>query len=454
MMYYRIYGKAVFPEGIAPGEDKGLSNMITASRNGEGEPVLRGTALAGVLRSAFTNLKEKEFAYKWFGEPLDKEHNRSRDSLVYVADMVLNTGVTRDSFNSEIRTHNLINRHSGAVVKGGLFSLEAYPPNTSGDFLLYVKGCGDAHEDDGFACALGNVLGDTLYLGGNHNRGVGRMVLEKLVMSKFDTSTKDGMASWLNVRYADRKGEFGKCFGEDLVLKPSGSALSIKVEMQIPRGEDLVVGYGTSVANLQSEPQFVVKADGKRYWKIPGSSIRGVFRSWMNRLAARDGWHLADSHENWVQKKDLNGDKIGHAFVPKEQWETYQCKHGEKRVEDPIMDLFGTLFRRGRIFFSDAYSVNEAKDSDAQLRMHVAVDRFSGGANEGALFGNKVLVGGTRFTMQVSVENPSADERKWLLQTFNAINLGVISFGSSKASGLLEVTNMDEVEKVLTKEAV
>ena len=42
MMYYRIYGKAVFPEGIAPGEDKGLSNMITASRNGEGEPVLRG----------------------------------------------------------------------------------------------------------------------------------------------------------------------------------------------------------------------------------------------------------------------------------------------------------------------------------------------------------------------------------------------------------------------------
>jgi hypothetical protein len=86
--------------------------------------------------------------------------------------------------------------------------------------------------------------------------------------------------------------------------------------------------------------------------------------------------------------------------------------------------------------------------------MHVAVDRFSGGANEGALFGNKVLVGGLKFNMQVSIEKPSADEKHWLLQTFKALNLGVISIGSSKASGLLEVVNMNEIENALMKEAV
>ena len=56
MMYYRIYGKAVFPEGIAPGEGKGLSNILLAARNGSNQPVLRGTALAGALRSAFDAL--------------------------------------------------------------------------------------------------------------------------------------------------------------------------------------------------------------------------------------------------------------------------------------------------------------------------------------------------------------------------------------------------------------
>lgn len=452
MMYYRIYGKAVFPEGIAPGEGKGFSNVLLAARNGENKPVLRGTAIAGALRAAFVNLKANDFADKWFGRAHDKGDTCSEDSLVYVADMSLDTGSGVE--RSEVRTHNLINRHTGSVVKGGLFSLEAYPPNTSGDFLIYVKGCGNTSDDKDFAFALENVLGDSLYLGGNRNRGIGRMAFKSLNIAEFDTDTKDGMAKWLNVRYDDRKGLFGNCAGTDFALQPTINALAVNLQMQIPRGEDIVVGYGMSINNLQSEPQIAVKADGKTYWRIPGATFRGVFRGWMSRLAARDGKVIADSHENWVQTKTLSGDDIGHAFVPKENWETYQWEHGKKVVDDPIMNLFGTLFRRGRIHFGDAYSVTEAKDSDTQLRMHVAVDRFSGGANEGALFGNKVLVGGTKFTMQVSIEKPSADEKKWLLQTIKAMNLGVISIGSSKASGLLEVTNMDDVEKVLTKEAV
>lgn len=456
MMYYRIYGKAVFPEGIAPGEGKGFSNLLLAARNGASQPVLRGTAIAGALRSAFDALEdvdsETERSDKWFGFGLDKGQTSSKDSLVYVADMALNTGL--DGERSEYRTHNLLNRHTGSVVKGGLFSLEAYPPNTSGDFLIYIKGCGDVNEDKNFAIALENILGDSLYLGGNRNRGIGRMTFESLSFAEFDTSTQDGMARWLNVRYDDRNGQFGNCAGTSLQIKPISGALSINVQMQIPRGEDLVVGYGTSINNLQSEPQVAVKADGKVYWRIPGATFRGIFRGWMNRLAARDGKELVDTHDRWVSTKEIDGDKIGHAFVPKEQWDSC-AKLGGKSITDPIMNLFGTLFRRGRIHFGDAYSVNVAnEEKDTQLRKHVAVDRFSGGANDGALFENKVLVGGVKFSMQVSIEKPTADDKRWLLQTLKAMNLGVLSLGSSKASGLLEVTNMDEIEKTLTAEVV
>ena len=79
MMYYRIYGKAVFPEGIAPGEGKGLSNILLAARNGNNQPVLRGTALAGALRSAFDALGEKYGADKWFGRAHDKGDSCSED---------------------------------------------------------------------------------------------------------------------------------------------------------------------------------------------------------------------------------------------------------------------------------------------------------------------------------------------------------------------------------------
>ena len=47
-MTSRIHGlllPLVFPAGVAPGEG-GDYNILTIARNGKGEPVLRGTALA------------------------------------------------------------------------------------------------------------------------------------------------------------------------------------------------------------------------------------------------------------------------------------------------------------------------------------------------------------------------------------------------------------------------
>lgn len=452
MMYYRIYGKAVFPQGIAPGEEKGFSNIISAARNGENQPLLRGTSIAGALRAAFTAL-DRDAADVWFGCGLGEngDSTRSQDSRVYVADMPLCTSVSDGVAGaSEIRTHNLNNRHTGSVVKGGLFSLEAYPPNTSGDFLLYVEGSGNVSDDEKFADLLGQVLGGTLYLGGNRNRGIGYLELQNLSMGKFDTSTGEGMAQWMNVRYEDRLGKFENFKGESFDVKPSADALVLNLELQIPRGEDFVIGYGTSMDNLQSEPQFAIKADGRKHWRIPGSAFRGIFRGWMNRLAARDGLTVSDSADRFAKEKNVTGEMIGTGFVAKDQWADYKCGGLEKKIDDPIVDLFGSMFRRGRIHFGDAYSEKPANDSrETQLRMHVAIDRFSGGANEGGLFGNKVLVGDIKFNMQVSIENPSADEKKWLLQTIKALDLGVISVGSSKGSGLLQVNNMAEVEKTL-----
>lgn len=451
MMFYRIYGKAVFPEGIAPGDGKGFSNMIVASRNGKNTPLLRGTSIAGALRSAFKKLSPEDVNL-WFGQALGEEGQSavSQNSLVYVADMPLHTS-NGDSVEgaSEIRTHNLNNRHTGSVVKGGLFSIEAFPPLSTGDFLLYVKSSGDRAKDDEFSEFVETVLASSIYLGGNRNRGIGRLELQNVSIAPFDTSCVEGLAQWMNVRYEDRLGNYEFFKGEPVVQKQKDNSLKFELKLSIPRGEDFVIGYGISMDNLQSEPQFVVKADGKKYWRIPGASFRGLFRGWMTRLAAREGKMVGDSAQLFSQSKALNGDDIGHGFIPKDQWEGYQFGKGGKKLDDPIADLFGSLFRQGRIHFGDAFSTTEAKASDTQLRMHVAVDRFSGGANEGGLFSNKVLVGNIGFVMPISIEQPSADEKRWLCQTIKALNLGVISVGNSKGSGLLQVDNMADIEKIL-----
>ena len=48
--------------------------------------------------------------------------------------------------------------------------------------------------------------------------------------------------------------------------------------------------------------------------------------------------------------------------------------------------------------------------------------------------------------MKISLLPHSAQELVWLKKTLLAIHLGVISVGSSKASGLLEIANWDNLK--------
>jgi CRISPR/Cas system CSM-associated protein Csm3 (group 7 of RAMP superfamily) len=217
------------------------------------------------------------------------------------------------------------------------------------------------------------------------------------------------------------------------------------MELGIPRGEDILVGDGQET-DYALKPQSVIFADGTEHWRIPGSSLRGIIRGWMTRLAVRDGAKVRDSIEQWYEYydnkdiKEYNPDHAGWGFVEEKDRGKYQKSPG--LLNDPILDLFGSMYKKGRIHIGDSFS-ETAKDKDVQDRMHVAVDRFSGGANEGALFNNQVLAGkNLSFPVTISLTFPTKDEIKWLVKTLRAIHLGILSVGSSKSSGRLEIKSI------------
>jgi CRISPR/Cas system CSM-associated protein Csm3 (group 7 of RAMP superfamily) len=100
------------------------------------------------------------------------------------------------------------------------------------------------------------------------------------------------------------------------------------------------------------------------------------------------------------------------------------------------MRLFGSGYSASRIHISDAFA--ERKDK-AQPRKHVAVDRITGGANEGFLFDCGVVCGG-EFWTTISVESPTEQEINWIVATLRALDLGICRVGSSKAGGRLGIT--------------
>ena len=438
---YKITAMVVFPEGVAPGAGSSSNRHIVA-RNGKDEPVLRGSALAGIIRSAYADkmgvTSRDDSVSRWFGEARISDFDT--DSLVQVADAVINCR----SINE--RTHNMVNRHTGAAAKGALICLEAIPPMSDASLSITLASEGETSEScAAFISDIAGIIGNGLIAGGNSNRGIGRMKLSgDVYVCSFNLDTVDGVAGFMDAMYAERKNGISLTGTTQKVLEDQ-ERLSVSLELGIPRGEDLLVGDGQEM-DYALQPQSVTFADGTRHWRIPGSSLRGIFRGWMTRLAARDGAHICDSIEQWYAIYDDKGpegykpDLAGWGFVLPEDRERYQ--KDPSLLNDPILDLFGSMYKKGRIHITDSFS-QAVNDSDVQDRMHVAVDRFTGGANEGALFNNQVLLGSRlRFPVELSVESPEEDEVKWLVKTFRALHLGILNVGSSKSGGRLEIKSI------------
>ena len=409
----------VFPAGLAPGSGRERNHALIA-RDGRGRPVLRGTALAGVLRHACAD-GDDALMSRYFGTVHEGGGSRSR---LLVPDLVLETAAGGVLDRHHIRR----NRHSGAAAGQALFSVEACPPGTCAELVLWLESDSEHAEDDdeAFLARLARVLGSGVIVGGSGSRGIGRGELEGgLRRRTFDLTDLEQYAEYLEAHLAWRR-DGTQPGGEAVSSEPGKDRLDITLKLTIPRGQDLLIADGRGV-EYDLEPQEILAADGCAYWRLPGATLRGLFRDWMLRLAARDGVEtLFDSGVDW--DVGVTGHEHGKGGA-----------ESKDQLECPIAMLFGTTHHRGRIHVSDALA--PAKDFPRQVRMHVAVDAITGGARDGALFDDVVIVSPPdwqeMFEVKIRIEDPEKREVVWLVQTIKALDMGLLRVGSSKAAGCL-----------------
>lgn len=412
-MRYIITAKAVFPEGISS-KQSGIDQTDALCRDGRGYIVLRGTSLAGFLRSEFSRFVSAKAAKNWFGSAADADALAGyQSSRIQVENIVL----AKPETQSAIRTHNAVDRKTGSVTDSALFQVETAPAGVQGSLVLHIDACSAEVEQADVKDEVQKVLGTLVKilesgptLGGNRNRGIGRLQVEDLKVMQYDISKKNEYATWIDDRIAINRGnnpQTGKPWTPSVFFESKYTSESIKVEWLLPAGQDILVATGQE-GEFTGIPSSEFHNNGDECWILPGSTFRGVFRSWILRLLK-------------IRERDN------------------KLVEGSESPEDLVDALFGTLEGRGRIHFSNAYSPQKAKDSDTQERTHVAIDAFSGGAIDSALFKNKVLCGPMQFSMTISLQNATELERELLRLTMKAVHEGVLSLGSSKASGWLQV---------------
>lgn len=428
-MIHRICIPLSFPQGVSPGASRDGNNLRIV-RTADGTPIIRGSTWAGVLRAELgrRGLGHDQLV-QWFGEALGSRHRGTpRLHHVVVHDCELSS-VKDHAAPVVLRTHNSIDRHDGTVTDGGLFTVESAAPHSMCTLTLTVKSTGAPADEDQVAqlvCALAAAFADGVAVGGSKARGIGFAHVRdgaQISWQAFDLTNAAHHGQWLDVR-AGRATEGGEDrsarIAEGGPTTQASTELTVDLVLRVPPGQDILCGDGR-MGDLAVEVQNVDGADGKSYFRMPGSSLRGVFRGWFSRLAAKDGQRVAYSHEVALERR-WRGDETAKV----------------KPDDCVITQLFGSAHRAGRIHITDA--LTPYRPELRTERTHVRVDPLFATSVEGGLFSNAVLTSDAGpFKARVRITNPSRNEVDWLARTLRALHLGIIRIGSSKASGRVEL---------------
>lgn len=171
---------------------------------------------------------------------------------------------------------------------------------------------------------------------------------------------------------------------------------------------------------------------------IPGTSIKGVFRSRAERML-KDGDNgscdIIDRKE-CVTEKDAKKNKYD----------------GTKRYElsCPVCKLFGSKVLRSRVVFSDLYVNGQYKVGS---RTCVGIDRITGAAKKGALYDIEYIED-AEFDGKITLQNFEPYQVRLLLELFEELNEGFITLGglSSKGFGVVKAYDFKIKLKEYSKE--
>jgi CRISPR-associated RAMP protein (TIGR02581 family) len=182
--------------------------------------------------------------------------------------------------------------------------------------------------------------------------------------------------------------------------------------------------------------------NGKLEVFIPGSSLKGVTRSYAEKIVRTLKPGVACNPFVMVRDKKSKiedvacGDKFERRekdlkeFISSEMAYAHSC---------PICRLFGSLEFIGRVSINDAY-LAPGQFERTELRDGVGIDRLTGGASHQAKFELEAVSSGTVFKGEALLRNFECWQLGLLLAVLLDMEDGMVQIGSGRSRGLGSVT--------------
>lgn len=421
--------EAVSALSVSEGKD-GAAADITCQRDGFGQLMISGTAIAGCLRGVVADPN-------WGGTEDDPAVSRI---TTYDSPLI------GDTENVDILDGVTIDRITGAAAERMLYAREVVSPGARFAFRLGLDV--PPADDDPQQAALNLVsrlvgaLTTGITVGGSTTRGLGQVRLEDAQVTWTALASRNAFLEYLS--------EGAQAVTLPEVEMPRGKMVTITIPWQ--QQSPLLVSVPVT-SSVHALPRHVRTKDGVKL-TIPGASVKGILRQHAERIVRTlCGLPIPDKPlEQFQQEIPLVRELFGRAPDSKGEgaWRgSITCADvlSSKPVANWDALIAGLLDSKRE---SATEAANDIEKS-AWLRVddHVAISRWTGGSDDGKLFATLAPwpvkeAGQTWEPMKLTVDlarlGPDADACLMLLAyVLRDLCDGWLAFGHGTTRGYGEV---------------
>lgn len=438
---YTITGTLTNDTALHIGSHHDLAVDMPVSRDGADQVIIPGTSLAGALREAWSAARADDAAEValWGGRAqTSKRSQGSAVSKVVIEDArVVGGGAGATQVPTEVRNRTAIDPQWGTAEPGKLFSLEVLPAGQHFDFRatvdlpcrgedsagsesdspahVVVPSSGSAHEPD--LELLLDILTNGFSVGSGSTSGLGRMHL----VDKDVTVRK--RAEWVGLvkllggaedRWTRPPATSTGAEGQGQEPESSATAVATRlVEIPWHPVGPLLIADTSPGEALDTIPLVTAGPNDCVHLLIPGTSIKGALRAQAERICnTMLGYPVKGTQHDVITvlfgspptrgigaaNQGRRGsveflDVVSTVGWPRAGWVsavgkpkmTPEEKSRQGRVA-PVWNAINTHLHRCACSQSSQAKTAESAKGDFRIADHVAIDRWTGGAKDSALF--------------------------------------------------------------------
>jgi CRISPR-associated RAMP protein (TIGR02581 family) len=211
--------------------------------------------------------------------------------------------------------------------------------------------------------------------------------------------------------------------------------------LRIGVGREPPLGSAVDLAVLR------INLNGKLVPYIPGSSLKGVFRSTAIQLANRKGLTVCSGLSKGTCMDLRYPEFDGKTLLEKIQ-EEIRNRNYRRAIElfhekaCLLCKVFGAPSFTGHSKFNDSYPINEngeVQDAPVGVRTGIAINRRTGAVHMGALYQVEYVEPGARFRFSIGTTNLPNYALGLLAKILRMVNEGWVRVGGFKTRGFGEL---------------